>query len=281
MTDIIQIGKRSNLYPNIVYTPASKPVVSVDIQENITNPLDWAREVVSTTVKDILESTSDNTEPESDSKSESSGSYWDAWKDDKKKEDSKDKEDSDKKAETDSKPKTITYKGRGYEDFKSNYEKSGIDPKRFEFFASLAKHESNFNPTVQNKAGAPAFGYFQFMQDGKKWNNISKFAGVDVSAFRNNPVLQIKAAERLADTFLSQFTEEDRKRARELGYSDSALVRGAWLGGVGGVRNFLHKGINADDKHWDKKDHKGSSIKEAMDRGNNYFKYGGVLNANL
>ncbi len=280
MTDIIPIGKRSNLYPNIVYTPTSKPVESVNIQENATSPLDWAREVASTTVKDILESDSDNADHKPDSKSESSGNYWDAWKDDKKKEDAKVGENVNK-SEADSKPETITYKGKGYEDFKFNYEKSGIDLKKFEFFASLAKHESNFNPTVQNKTGAPAFGYFQFMQDGKRWNNISKFAGVDVSTFRNDPVLQIKAAEKLANSFLAQFTEADRKRARELGYSDSALVRGAWLGGVGGVRNFLHKGINADDKHWDKKDHKGADIKGAMDRGNNYFKKGGILNANI
>ena len=161
--------------------------------------------------------------------------------------------------------------------FKENYKKAGIDPAKFDFFASIAKHESNFNPTVQNKAGAPAFGYFQFMQDGKKWNNISKFAGVDIQTFRNNPILQIKAAEKLANAFLSQFTEEDKKRARELGYSDSALVRGAWMGGVGGVRNFLYKGINASDNHWDKKTGKGSNVKAAMDRGNNYFKKGGIL----
>ena len=161
--------------------------------------------------------------------------------------------------------------------FKENYKKAGIDPAKFDFFASIAKHESNFNPTVQNKAGAPAFGYFQFMQDGKKWNNISKFAGVDIQTFRNSPILQIKAAEKLANAFLSQFTEEDKKRARELGYSDSALVRGAWMGGVGGVRNFLYKGINASDNHWDKKTGKGSNVKAAMDRGNNYFKKGGIL----
>ena len=115
------------------------------------------------------------------------------------------------------------------------------------------------------------------MQDGKKWNNISKFAGVDIQTFRNSPILQIKAAEKLANAFLSQFTEEDKKRARELGYSDSALVRGAWMGGVGGVRNFLYKGINASDNHWDKKTGKGSNVKAAMDRGNNYFKKGGIL----
>lgn len=262
MTDIIPIGERSNLYPDIIYTPAKVPETEIKVRKHEFNPLDWARDVSSSVVKEIVDS--DESEPES--KTESSN-YWDAWK-------------KDEEAEETTR-KTITYKGKGYEDFKSNYEKAGIDPKKFDFFASLAKHESNFNPTVQNKTGAPAFGYFQFMQDGKKWNNISKFAGVDIATFRNNPVLQIKAADKLADSFLSQFTEEDKKRAKELGYTDSALVRGAWLGGVGGVRNFLHKGINADDKHWDKLGNKGTSVKEAMDRGNNYFKKGGILNANL
>lgn len=259
---LIPIGERSNIYPDIVYTPVDVSKTTSEESTKTANPLEWAREVTSTNSPkvEVVDS------PETEKPAESSGSYWDAWKNNEKKEE---------------KPETITYKGKGFEDFKSNYAAAGIDPKKFDFFASLAKHESNFNPTVQNKAGAPAYGYFQFMQDGKKWNNISKFAGVDVSTFRNDPVLQIKAAEKLADTFLSQFTEADRKRARELGYSDSALVRGAWLGGVRGVRNFLHKGINADDKHWDKKTHKGADIKGAMDRGNNYFKKGGILNANI
>lgn len=269
---LIPIGERSNLYPDIVYTPVDTSKITADIDSKPFNPLDWARDLTSNSPKVI---DSPETEETTNSSKESTGSYWDAWKEDKKEEDKK------KEEEKDSKPVTITYKGKGYEDFKSNYAAAGVDPKKFEFFASLAKHESNFNPTVQNKTGAPAYGYFQFMQDGKKWNNISKFAGVDISTFRNDPILQIKAADKLANTFLSQFTEADKKRARELGYSDSALVRGAWLGGVGGVRNFLHKGINADDKHWDKLSNKGTSVKEAMDRGNNYFKKGGVLNANL
>jgi len=269
---LIPIGERSNIYPDIVYTPVDVSKFTSDVNTETTNPLEWAREVTSTNSPkvEVVDS------PETEEPTEPSGSYWDAWKDDKKKDETE--EQKEKKEE---KPETITYKGKGFEDFKANYAAAGIDPKKFEFFASIAKHESNFNPTVQNKTGAPAFGYFQFMQDGKKWNNISKFAGVDISTFRNDPVLQIKAAEKLANSFLSQFTEADKKRARELGYTDSALVRGAWLGGVRGVRNFLHKGINADDKHWDKKNHKGADIKGAMDRGNNYFKKGGILNANI
>lgn len=274
--EFIPIGKRSNIYPNIVYTPTDVSKFEVDTPKTTTeNPLDWAKNLVSPK-SEIKVVDGDSKTKETDT---SGSDYLNAWKSDNKPESKEDsKEDSKENESKDEKKKSvITYKGKGFDDFKENYKKAGIDPAKFDFFASIAKHESNFNPTVQNKAGAPAFGYFQFMQDGKKWNNISKFAGVDIQTFRNNPILQIKAAEKLANAFLSQFTEEDKKRARELGYSDSALVRGAWMGGVGGVRNFLYKGINASDNHWDKKTGKGSNVKAAMDRGNNYFKKGGIL----
>lgn len=274
--EFIPIGKRSNIYPNIVYTPTDVSKFEVDTPKTTTeNPLDWAKNLVSPK-SEIKVVDGDSKTKETDT---SGSDYLNAWKSDNKPEskENESKEDSKEDSKDEKKNPKITYKGKGFDDFKENYKKAGIDPAKFDFFASIAKHESNFNPTVQNKAGAPAFGYFQFMQDGKKWNNISKFAGVDIQTFRNNPILQIKAAEKLANAFLSQFTEEDKKRARELGYSDSALVRGAWMGGVGGVRNFLYKGINASDNHWDKKTGKGSNVKAAMDRGNNYFKKGGIL----
>lgn len=274
--EFIPIGKRSNIYPNIVYTPTDVSKFEVDTPKTTTeNPLDWAKNLVSPK-SEIKVVDGDSKTKETDT---SGSDYLNAWKSDNKPEskENESKEDSKEDSKDEKKNPAITYKGKGFDDFKENYKKAGIDPAKFDFFASIAKHESNFNPTVQNKAGAPAFGYFQFMQDGKKWNNISKFAGVDIQTFRNNPILQIKAAEKLANAFLSQFTEEDKKRARELGYSDSALVRGAWMGGVGGVRNFLYKGINASDNHWDKKTKKGSNVKAAMDRGNNYFKKGGIL----
>ena len=270
--EFIPIGKRSNIYPNIVYTPTDVSKFEVDTSKTTTeNPLDWAKDLVSPKAE-IKVVDDDSKTKETDT---SGSDYLNAWKSDNKPESKENKSKEDSKDEE--KKPAIAYKGKGFDDFKESYKKAGIDPAKFEFFASIAKHESNFNPTVQNKAGAPAFGYFQFMQDGKKWNNISKFAGVDIKTFRNSPILQIKAAEKLANAFLSQFTEKDKKRARELGYSDSALVRGAWMGGVGGVRNFLYKGINASDNHWDKKTRKGSNVKAAMDRGNNYFKKGGIL----
>lgn len=132
----------------------------------------------------------------------------------------------------------------------------------------IAKNESGFDPHIQNKAGAPAYGYFQFMQDGKNWDNITKYAGTDITTFRNNPELQIEAAVKLASDFANSFTKEDLELAKQQGYSMDALISGAWLGGVGGVRKVLRKQGNPTDKHWSKSG-KGTSVKERMD----LFKY--------
>lgn len=51
--------------------------------------------------------------------------------------------------------------------FKEAYNKVGT-PKMFNFFSLLAKKESGYNSEIQNLQGAPAYGYFQFMQDGKR-----------------------------------------------------------------------------------------------------------------
>lgn len=160
--------------------------------------------------------------------------------------------------------------------FKEAYNKVGT-PKMFNFFSLLAKKESGYNSEIQNLQGAPAYGYFQFMQDGKRWNNIRDYAGVDIDTFRRSPEIQIQAAHKLAKAFLDGFSDKDRARARELGYSDSALLAGAWLGGVGGVRKFLHEGKNVNDKHWSKDKDIGVDMKSRMDEFNNMFKSGGVI----
>ena len=110
--------------------------------------------------------------------------------------------------------------------FKEAYNKVGV-PKMFNFFSLLAKKESGYNSEIQNLQGAPAYGYFQFMQDGERWNNIRDYAGVDIETFRRSPEIQIKAAHKLAEAFLDGFSDRDMARARELGYSDSALLAGA------------------------------------------------------
>lgn len=52
---------------------------------------------------------------------------------------------------------------RGYAAFENFFLQSGVSEERLPFFANLAKLESGFNPTIQNTAGYPAWGYFQFM----------------------------------------------------------------------------------------------------------------------
>lgn len=121
-----------------------------------------------------------------------------------------------------------------------------------QFLTKMAEQESGFNSAIQNKAGAPAYGYFQFMQDGKKYNNISAYAGTDVDTFRNNPKLQIKAAIKLAKQFERGFNKQDLELAAQKGYTKFGLLGGAWLAGNGGVRKYLQGLANPSDKHWSK-----------------------------
>lgn len=160
------------------------------------------------------------------------------------------------------------YTGASAEAFNAAYdnvEKRNPEAKKYRrFLTDIAYRESGFNPYIQNKAGAPAYGYFQFMQDGKKWDNITKYAGTDIETFRNNPELQIEAAIKLAKAFENGFTQDDLNRASKLGYSRWALLAGAWLAGNGGVRTFLRGQGNPNDKKWSKSG-AGVSVKDRMD----------------
>lgn len=159
---------------------------------------------------------------------------------------------------------------KGSEDFENawnNYVASNPDASDVrDFLTRIAKRESNFQ-SIQNKAGAPAYGYFQL------WK--TNLGGYTPEQVMNDPMLQIKLAIELDKTNMRTFTESDFARAEELGYSKNALRAGAWLGGVGGVRAFLHQGQNRDDKHWSKNGQTGASVKQYMDSFN--FKQGGTL----
>lgn len=114
----------------------------------------------------------------------------------------------------------------------------------------LAYQESGFRHNIGNSRGVPAFGYFQFMQGnyrGKNYNNVGQYAGVDLDTFRNSPVLQIQAANNLANYFMNSFSKTEIQRLHQMGYSDSAIIAGAWLGGPGGVRAFAFKNQNRKD----------------------------------
>lgn len=141
-----------------------------------------------------------------------------------------------------------------------NVEREMPEARKYrKFLTKIAEAESNFNSSIKNRAGAPAYGYFQFMQDGKKYNNITRHAKTDINTFRNSPELQIKAAISLAKEFESQFSQQDRLRARSKGFSIWGMLGGAWLGGAGGVKRFLRGAGDSSDKHWSSSG-KGSTV---------------------
>lgn len=118
-----------------------------------------------------------------------------------------------------------------------------------QFLTSVANYESGFNSSIKNQ-NAPAYGYFQFMQDDKKYNNIRHFAGVDTKTFLSDPKIQIRAAIALAKANEKSFSQEDLEAAKNKGISKWGMLGGAWLGGVGGLRNYLLHNKNISDKHW-------------------------------
>ena len=175
----------------------------------------------------------------------------------------------------------VTYTPKSYKGlaaFNKAYdevEASNPEAKKYrQFLTKMAEQESGFNSAIQNRAGAPAYGYFQFMQDDKKYNNIRQYAGTDIETFRNNPKLQIEAAIKLAKSFEKGFSKEDLELANKNGYSTWGLLGGAWLAGNGGVRKFLRGQGNPSDRHWNKEG-KGTDVATRIKAFN--FKEGGMI----
>lgn len=174
----------------------------------------------------------------------------------------------------------VTYTPKSYKGlaaFNKAYdevEASNPEAKKYrQFLTKMAEQESGFDSAIQNRAGAPAYGYFQFMQDDKKYNNIRQYAGTDIETFRNNPKLQIEAAIKLAKSFEKGFSKEDLELANKNGYSTWGLLGGAWLAGNGGVRKFLRGQGNPSDRHWSKEG-KGTDVATRIKAFN--FKEGGI-----
>lgn len=158
------------------------------------------------------------------------------------------------------------YSGERYNNFKKefdNYLKFDPSAAKYEqVLTDIAKHESNFNFSIQNTAGAPAYGCFQFWQDGNI-NNITRFSGLSIDEFTRNPQAQIAAAVKMARSIENSFNSEDLRIASARGYNMNQLIRGAWLGGVGGVRKVLRGQGNPNDGKW-YANGKGRSVKDAM-----------------
>lgn len=139
---------------------------------------------------------------------------------------------------------------KGSKSFEENFEKAlEIDPsiKKYKnFLVKTAKIESGFNSHVQNKSGAPYYGYFQM---GK--NEIALTTKMSVEQFRNNPVAQILGACKLYELNLRTIKKLGvYELGKQRGFSDDALVAGAWLGGPGGVKKFLQGRGDPSDSHW-------------------------------
>ena len=152
-----------------------------------------------------------------------------------------------------------------YYDQAVSQDSTGQLAARRNLFTRLANQESSFRHDIDNSRGVPAFGYFQFMQGnyrGKNYNNVGQYAGVDLDTFRRNPVIQIQAANNLANYFMNSFSKTELQRLHQMGYSDSAIIGGAWLGGPGGVRAFAFG-------NQDRKDVNGTSVGRYMQMFNN------------
>ncbi|MGM9531679.1 transglycosylase SLT domain-containing protein [Intestinibacter sp.] len=152
------------------------------------------------------------------------------------------------------KPKMdMTNPSKGTEEFNRIYDEVEEEypeaAKYRAFLTTVAKYESGFNSKAKNK-NAPAWGYFQFMQDDNKYNNIKTYAGVDTQTFLDNPKLQIIAAINLAKSMERGFSKEDVAAAESKGITKWGMLGGAWLGGNGGLRRYLLKDENISDKHW-------------------------------
>lgn len=172
---------------------------------------------------------------------------------------------------------TVPYSQRKaeFDKYYDEVEKVNPEAKKYrKFLTGIAMKESGFNPTIKNP-NAPAYGYFQFMQDGSRYNNIKQYSGVDTQTFLNNPTEQIQAAIRLAKSFENGFSKEDLESAKKKGITTWGLLGGAWLAGNGGVRTFLQGKGNPSDNHWDSKTGKGTNVEERIRLFN--FQRGGRL----
>ena len=139
---------------------------------------------------------------------------------------------------------------KGQDTFEKAFEQAASENpelrKHKDFFIKLCKHEGGFNPGIQNSAGAPYYGYFGFGQAALK-----QTSNYTMDQFRKDPVEQIRAAGKLYNQHIQAAKRLGfYDRAKQMGYSDDAIVAGAWLGGAGGVRNFILNNRDASDSHW-------------------------------
>lgn len=94
---------------------------------------------------------------------------------------------------------------------------------------------------------------------------IKRTTGLSVEEFRNDPVQQILGAIKLYKMNLKTMKAIGiYDLGKHKGYSDDALVAGAWMGGPGGVKKYLLGLGDPSDSHWYKNGKGGSSVGKIM-----------------
>lgn len=179
---------------------------------------------------------------------------------------------------------------QGEQMFRQFYEQSGAPMSEYAFWARKAQDESGFRYNIigrhvdpETKEETTGLGYFQQLDTykGRSMPIARQYSGVGKKDYLSNPILQIQAAQRMKNDILKQFTAEDWAAAQRKGYQPSAMVAGAWAGGVGGVRRWLHEGYNAVDMHFkndpDNERAWECSVAGQMELLNGYFKKGGII----
>lgn len=85
-------------------------------------------------------------------------------------------------------------------------------------------------------------------------DEIKATTGLTIEQFRNNPVQQILGAVKLYEINLKGIKRLGVYQiGRQRGYSDDALISGAWMGGPGGVKKYLLGQGDPSDSHWYRK----------------------------
>lgn len=164
----------------------------------------------------------------------------------------------------------------GNDKFREYYLKAvGKEDDMYNFLSKVAHYESGYNPTAKNP-NAPAYGYFQFMQDGVNYKNITDYGDVDIDTFLNTPEIQINAARSLADTFLKSLKKVDLEKMYEKGITRSGALGAMWLAGYGGFKKYLYHDKDLSDSHW-YSNGEGVKISDQIKRYNGIFKRGGKI----
>ena len=129
------------------------------------------------------------------------------------------------------------------------------------FLTKLRYYEGgpNSKPDTRNTAGAPHYGYFGFGHAALK--QVSNYT---MDQFIKDPVEQILAAGKLYDWHIKEAKRLGYyNKAKQMGYSDDAIVAGAWLGGAKNAKNYVLYGKDSSDSHY-YKGKGGTSISKRM-----------------